>query len=95
MRIDHQLVEQWIEPNSRVLDLGCGDGTLLEHLQKHLGVTGYGLEIDEYKINQAIAKGLNIIEQNLNDGLAPLLIIALIRSSWLVHYRQSRPQTSY
>ena len=70
MRIDHQLVEQWIEPNSRVLDLGCGDGTLLEHLQKHLGVTGYGLEIDEYKINQAIAKGLNIIEQNLNDGLA-------------------------
>lgn len=70
MRIDHQLVEQWIEPNSRVLDLGCGDGTLLKHLQKHLGVTGYGLEIDEYKINQAIAKGLNIIEQNLNDGLA-------------------------
>lgn len=70
MRIDHQLVEQWIEPNSRVLDLGCGDGTLLEHLQKNLGVTGYGLEIDEYKINQAIAKGLNIIEQNLNDGLA-------------------------
>ncbi|MPX19785.1 methionine biosynthesis protein MetW [Moraxella catarrhalis] len=70
MRIDHQLVEQWIEPNSRVLDLGCGDGTLLEHLQKYLGVTGYGLEIDEYKINQAIAKGLNIIEQNLNDGLA-------------------------
>ena len=70
MRIDHQLVEQWIEPNSRVLDLGCGDGTLLEHLQRQLGVTGYGLEIDEYKINQAIAKGLNIIEQNLNDGLA-------------------------
>lgn len=70
MRIDHQLVEQWIEPNSRVLDLGCGDGTLLKHLQRQLGVTGYGLEIDEYKINQAIAKGLNIIEQNLNDGLA-------------------------
>ncbi|WP_114800945.1 methionine biosynthesis protein MetW [Moraxella canis] len=68
--IDHQLAEKWILPKSRVLDLGCGDGTLLEHLQKNLGVTGYGLEIDEFKINQAIAKGLNIIEQDLNEGLA-------------------------
>lgn len=68
--IDHQLAEKWIKPNSRVLDLGCGDGTLLAHLQKSLGVTGYGLEIDEDKINEAISKGLNIIEQDLNDGLA-------------------------
>lgn len=68
--IDHQLAEKWILPKSRVLDLGCGDGTLLKHLQKNLGVTGYGLEIDEFKINQAIAKGLNIIEQDLNEGLA-------------------------
>lgn len=68
--IDHQLAEKWILPKSRVLDLGCGDGTLLEHLQKNLGVTGYGLEIDEFKINQAIAKGLNIIDQDLNEGLA-------------------------
>lgn len=70
MRIDHQLAEKWIKPKSRVLDLGCGDGTLLLHLQKTLGVTGYGLEIDEAKINEAISKGLNIIEQDLNDGLA-------------------------
>lgn len=68
--IDHQLAEKWIKPKSRVLDLGCGDGTLLLHLQKTLGVTGYGLEIDEAKINEAIGKGLNIIEQDLNDGLA-------------------------
>ncbi len=68
--IDHQLAEKWIKPKSRVLDLGCGDGTLLLHLQKKLGVTGYGLEIDEAKINEAIGKGLNIIEQDLNDGLA-------------------------
>ena len=68
--IDHQLAEKWINPKSRVLDLGCGDGTLLLHLQKTLGVTGYGLEIDEAKINEAIGKGLNIIEQDLNDGLA-------------------------
>lgn len=68
--IDHQLVEKWIRPKSRVLDLGCGDGTLLAHLQKTLDVRGYGLEIDEHKINEAIGKGLNIIEQDLNDGLA-------------------------
>lgn len=68
--IDHQLAEKWIKPNSKVLDLGCGDGTLLMHLQKRLNVFGYGLEIDSNKINEAIAKGLNIIEQDLNDGLA-------------------------
>ncbi|MFB6348918.1 methionine biosynthesis protein MetW [Moraxella sp. ZJ142] len=68
--IDHQLAEKWIKPHSRVLDLGCGDGTLLAHLQKSLGVTGYGLEIDKHKINEAVSKGLNIIEQDLNDGLA-------------------------
>lgn len=67
--IDHQLAEKWIRPKSRVLDLGCGDGTLLAHLQKTLDVRGYGLEIDEHKINEAIGKGLNIIEQDLNDGL--------------------------
>lgn len=70
MRIDHELAKRWIKPQSRVLDLGCGDGSLLEHMQQSLGVTGYGLELDEDKINEAIAKGLNIIEQDLNDGLA-------------------------
>ncbi len=70
MNIDHQLAEKWIKPHAKVLDLGCGDGALLEHLETHLGVFGYGLEIDSEKINQAIAKGLNIIEQDLNDGLA-------------------------
>lgn len=70
MRIDHQLVEQWVTRGSSILDLGCGDGSLLAHLQRHLSVTGYGMEIDADKINEAIAKGLSIIEQDLNDGLA-------------------------
>lgn len=70
MRMDHQLAEQWIAHGSHVLDLGCGDGALLEHLQRHHAVTGYGLELDIEKIEEAIAKGLNIIEQDLNDGLA-------------------------
>ena len=70
MRMDYQLAERWVAPHSHVLDLGCGNGELLAHLQQHLGVTGYGLEIDEDKINEAIGNGLSIIEQDLNDGLA-------------------------
>ena len=70
MRMDHQLAERWIAPQSHGLDLGCGNGELLAHLQQRLGVSGYGLEIDEEKINEAIANGLSIIEQDLNDGLS-------------------------
>lgn len=70
MRMDHQLAERWIAPHSQVLDLGCGNGELLAHLQQNLGVRGYGLEIDEEKINEAIGNGLSIIEQDLNDGLS-------------------------
>ncbi|WP_201527987.1 methionine biosynthesis protein MetW [Psychrobacter frigidicola] len=69
MRMDHQLAERWIAPQSHVLDLGCGNGELLAHLQQKLGVSGYGLEIDSDKINEAIGNGLSIIEQDLNDGL--------------------------
>ena len=70
MRMDHQLAERWIAPQSHVLDLGCGNGELLAHLQQKLGVSGYGLELDADKINEAIGNGLSIIEQDLNDGLA-------------------------
>ena len=66
MRMDHQLAERWIAPHSQVLDLGCGNGELLAHLQQNLGVRGYGLEIDEEKINEAIGNGLSIIEQDLS-----------------------------
>ena len=69
MRMDYQLAERWIAPSSHILDLGCGNGELLAHLQQQLGVSGYGLEIDEDKINEAIAKGLSVVEQDLNDGL--------------------------
>ncbi len=69
MRLDQKLAERWITPNSRVLDLGCGDGELLAHLQTRLKVRGYGIEIDQNRIISAIGRGLSIIEQDLNDGL--------------------------
>lgn len=69
MRLDLRLAERWIKPNSRVLDLGCGDGELLAHLRDNFAITGYGLEIDEDKINECVARSVNVIQQNLNEGL--------------------------
>ncbi len=69
MRIDLNEIQHWIAQDSRVLDLGCGDGTLLKFLIDHKGVQGYGLEIDADQINTCIDKGLNVIEQNLDQGL--------------------------
>jgi len=69
MRLDQQLAERWIKPGARVLDLGCGDGELLAHMVNRIGIDCYGLEIDEEKITTAIGRGLNIIEQDLNEGL--------------------------
>lgn len=70
MRPDLLIVDQWIKPNSRVLDLGCGDGALLRHLQETKNVLGYGLEIDHDKILKCIENGINVVEQDLDYGLA-------------------------
>ena len=70
MRLPPELVQQWIKPQEIVLDLGCGDGTLLRQLIEEKGVLGYGLEIDPDAISACIAAGVNVIEQNLDGGLA-------------------------
>lgn len=69
MRADLEIIQEWIKPGSRLLDLGCGDGELLRYLSEQRKVTGYGLEIDPDKINACIANGVNVIEQNLDTGL--------------------------
>lgn len=69
MRIDLNEIQHWIKQDSRILDLGCGDGTLLKFLIDTKHVQGYGLEIDAEQINTCIDKGLNVIEQNLDRGL--------------------------
>jgi methionine biosynthesis protein MetW len=69
MRLDLTHIQRWIEPGSRVLDLGCGDGEFLEQLGNRRQVRGTGLEIDREKITAAISRGLNIVEQNMDQGL--------------------------
>lgn len=69
LRADLQIIEQWIRPDSHVLDLGCGDGELLSYLRDHRGVHGYGLEIDPEKISACVRKGVNVIEQDLDKKL--------------------------
>ena len=69
MRIDLAILQQWIQPKTRVLDLGCGSGSLLEALATEKQVAGYGIEIDHAKITRCIEKRVNVIQQNLDEGL--------------------------
>lgn len=66
MRADLKLIEPWVKSGSQVMDLGCGDGTLLAHLRDKKNVQGYGLEIDEAQITRCIEKGVNVIEHDLD-----------------------------
>ena len=63
-------IARLVPPGSRVLDLGCGDGALLAHLQATRGCTGYGVEIDDAKLLKCVQRGVNVIQLNLDEGLA-------------------------
>ncbi len=70
LRTDLALMSEWITEDSHVLDLGCGDGTLLTHLGECRNITGYGLEIDDDNLELCIEKGVNVIDTDLNQGLS-------------------------
>lgn len=69
MRPDLGIIRDWVAPGARVLDLGCGDGTLMRHLMDHRQVRGYGLEINDGNITACIRKGVNVIQADLDAGL--------------------------
>ncbi|MFW8566225.1 methionine biosynthesis protein MetW [Orrella sp. 11846] len=70
LRKDLLQIAEWIEPGSRVLDLGCGDGALLDHLQQTRQVTGVGVEINDERVLGCARRGVDVIQQNLEEGLA-------------------------
>jgi len=67
--IQHAIAEL-VPKGSRVLDLGCGDGAMLDYLQRTRGCTGYGVEIDDANVLACIRRGVDVIQLNLDEGLA-------------------------
>jgi methionine biosynthesis protein MetW len=70
LRTDLARIASWITPASRVLDLGCGDGELLAWLRDERQVQGAGVEIDDHYVIACVRRGVDVIQQNLEDGLA-------------------------
>ncbi len=70
LRADLAFIAHWVAPGSRVLDLGCGDGAMLDYLQRQKHCGGYGVEIDDAKIPRCVQRGVNVIQQNIEEGLA-------------------------
>lgn len=69
-RADFNVISGWIPKNAHVLDLGCGDGTLLDQLRFEKNITGYGVELKDENVQTCIGKGLNVLQQDLESGLA-------------------------
>jgi methionine biosynthesis protein MetW len=69
-RADFSTIAGWVAPSARVLDLGCGDGSLLAYLRESRGVSGYGIEIDDAGVLASIGNGVNVIQGDLESGLA-------------------------
>ena len=69
LRLELLAVEQWIQPDSRVLDIGCGDGSLLRHLKENRQIKGIGVEIDADNITRCVKNGVHVIEQDIDQGL--------------------------
>jgi len=63
-------IAELVPHGSRVLDLGCGNGAMLAHLQATRGCSGYGIEIDDGNVLACVQRGVNVIQLNLEDGLA-------------------------
>ena len=69
VRPDLEIISDWIPAGAGVLDMGCGDGTLLAHLRDTRDVRGYGLEIDQENIARCFENGVNVLEQDIDEGL--------------------------
>jgi homoserine O-acetyltransferase len=69
-RADYAAIAGWVEPDARVLDLGCGDGALLRFLAQHRNASGYGIEIADAGVLASVRNGIDVIQSDLERGLA-------------------------
>jgi methionine biosynthesis protein MetW len=69
-RPDFAAIADRVKPGARVLDLGCGDGSLLRYLTEERGVAGYGVEIDDRNVLACVQNGVNVIQRDLEAGLS-------------------------
>ena len=65
-----QAIARLVPEGARVLDLGCGDGAMLDYLQRERGCSGYGIEIADANVLACVRRGVNVIQLNLDEGLA-------------------------
>jgi methionine biosynthesis protein MetW len=68
-RVDYELIEEMIEPGSRILDLGCGDGELLAELIERKDCVGRGVDIDDRRVLECVGRGLAVFHGDLLEGL--------------------------
>ena len=69
-RSDLEVIASLVPAGSRVLDLGCGTGELMAHLRDSKGCSGYGIELDDANVHASVQRGINVIQLNLEEGLA-------------------------
>lgn len=70
LRPDLAFIAHWIKPDAHILDVGCGDGVMLDYLQTDKHCSGYGIEIADEQVLASTRRGINVIQQDMENGLA-------------------------